>query len=315
MLNDTDLLEELHAGMTERADTIDAPSGLVAGARRIARRRTATRAATAGVPVLAAAGVATVLAVSGGSGHRAALLPAGSGAQASTPQAPLDHAQDTAYIVRQVSAKLDQAGQTEVVEEVSAGGNGNPGSDSTSPSWSYTDPQTGNYYSSSRLISSGGTDIYDQYIVGTPDGNQMRYQSTNLDPVQREYAVQTSVGPVASDNPAADAQQIKSELANARAIQDGTATIDGQPTIKLTLPKTAGYTDTLYVNAQTFEPVESTGEMVINPNDGADGTNTVTEKWLPGTTANVANAKLAQLPPGFTEVSQSQLEKDNPAGR
>jgi hypothetical protein len=315
MLNDTDLLEELHAGMNERADTIDAPAGLAAGARRLARRRTATRAATAGVPILAAAGVATVLAVGGGSGHRAASVPAGSGAQASAPQALSGHVQDTAYIVRRVSAKLDKAGQTEVVEQVSAGGNGNPGSDSTNPVWSYIDPQTGDYYSASRLISSSGTDIYDQYIVGTPDGNQMQYRSINLDPVQQEYAVQTSVGPVASDNPAADAQQIESELASGKATQDGTATIDGQATIKLTLPKTAGYTDTLYVNAQTFEPVESTGEMVINASDGADGTNIVTEKWLPATAANVANAKLAALPSGFTEVSHAQLEKNNPAGR
>ena len=315
MLNNTDLVEELHAGMCERADTIDAPAGLPASARRIARRRTATRAATAGVPMLAAAGVATVLAVGGGSGHGGASVPAGSAAQASAPQALSGHAEDTAYIVRRVSAKLDQAGQTEVVERVSAGGNGNPGSDSTNPVWSYTDPQTGDYYSSSQLISPSGTDVYEQYIVGTPDGNQMKYQSTNLNPVQQEYAVQTSVGPVDSDSPAADAQQIKSELASGKATQDGTATIDGQSTIKLTLPNTAGYTDTLYVNSQTFEPVESTGEMVINPNDGADGTNTVTEKWLPATAANIANATLAQLPSRFTEVSQSQLEKDNPAGR
>ena len=315
MLNDTDLIEELYAGMCERADTIDAAAGLAAGARRVARRRAATRAATAGVPMLAAAGVATALAVGGGSGHTGASVPAGSGAPASAPPALSGHAEDTAYIVRRVSAKLDQAGHTEVVEQVSAGGNGNPGSDSTNPVWSYTDPQTGDYYSSSRLVSPSGTDVYEQYIVGTPDGNQMKYQSTNLDPVQQQYAVQTSVGPVNSDNPAADARQIKSELASGKATQDGTATIDGQSTIKLTLPKTAGYTDTLYVNAQTYEPVESTGEMVINPNDGADGTNTMTEKWLPATAANTANAKLAGLPSGFTEVSQSELEKDNPAGR
>ena len=129
MLNNTDLVEELHAGMCERADTIDAPAGLPASARRIARRRTATRAATAGVPMLAAAGVATVLAVAGGSGHGGASVPAGSAAQASAPQALSGRAEDTAYIVRRVSAKLDQAGQTEVVERVSAGGNGNPGSD------------------------------------------------------------------------------------------------------------------------------------------------------------------------------------------
>ncbi len=315
MLNNTDLVEELYAGMCERADTIDAPAGLAASARRIARRRTATRVASAGVPMLAAAGVATVLAVGGVSGHGGASVPAGSGAQASAPQVLSGHAEETAYIVRRVSATLDQAGQTEVVESVSAGGNGDPGSDSTNPVWSYTDPQTGDYYSSSRLILPSGTDVYEQYIVGVPDGDQMKYQSTNLDPVQQEYAVQTSVGPVASDNPAADAQQLKSELASGKATQDGTATIDGQATIKLTLPNSAGYTDRLYVNAHTFEPVESTGEMVINPHDGADGTNTVTEKWLPATAAIIANAKLAQLPSGYTKVSQSQLEKDNPAGR
>ena len=69
----------LHAGMCERADTIDAPAGLSASARRIARRRTATRAATAGVPMLAATGVATVLAVGGGSGHGGASIPRGLG--------------------------------------------------------------------------------------------------------------------------------------------------------------------------------------------------------------------------------------------
>ena len=144
--------------------------------------------------MLAAAGVATVLAVAGGSGHGGASVPAGSAAQASAPQALSGHAEDTAYMVRRVSAKLDQAGQTQVVERVSAGGNGNPGSDSTNPVWSYTDPQTGDYYSSSQLISPSGTDVYEQYIVGTPDGNQMKYQSTNLNPVQQEYAVQTASG-------------------------------------------------------------------------------------------------------------------------
>ena len=217
--------------------------------------------------------------------------------------------------MRRVSAKLDQAGPTEIVETVTAGGNGNPGSYRTSSAWSYTDPQTGDFYTSTRLTSSSGTNLYEEYIVGTPDGNQMSYRSTNLDPVQQEYAVQTSVGPANIDNSAAEVQQIKSELASGQATQDGTATVDGQATIKLTLPKSGGYTNTLFVNSQTYAPVESTGEMVINPNDGADGTNTTTQEWLTATPGNTANAKLAQLPSGFTEVSQSQLRQDNPAGR
>jgi hypothetical protein len=60
------------SGIAERQSGISAPDGIGDDARRTARKRTATRAVSAGVPVLAAAGVATVLATSSDSGSPAA---------------------------------------------------------------------------------------------------------------------------------------------------------------------------------------------------------------------------------------------------
>jgi hypothetical protein len=69
--DDNDLIDRLQSGIDERQSRISAPDGIGDQARRAARKRTATRAVGAGVPVLAAAGVATVLAVSSGSGPTA----------------------------------------------------------------------------------------------------------------------------------------------------------------------------------------------------------------------------------------------------
>ena len=54
---------------------------------------------------------------------------------------------DTAYIIGRVRAHLADLGQSDVLETVETGGNGNPGSDVTVPSWSYTDPQSDDYWS------------------------------------------------------------------------------------------------------------------------------------------------------------------------
>ncbi|HEX3832753.1 MAG TPA: sigma factor-like helix-turn-helix DNA-binding protein [Solirubrobacteraceae bacterium] len=45
------------------------------------------------------------------------------------------------------------------------------------------------------------------------------------------------------------------------------------------------------------------------------GTDTTTEKWLPATAGNIANSQLAQIPADYPQVSQTELEKANPAGR
>jgi hypothetical protein len=308
-MNDNDLIDQLRDSMRAHTDRTEVPQGFVDQARRTARRRSARRAAAAGTPLLAAAGAAAVLVTSGGSGdsssHRA---------QVPTVTVGAGHVYDTAYIVRRVRADLDTV-QNDVAETVETGGNGNPGTDVTATSWGYTDPQSGVQYESSAMVSATGTNIYDQFMVGTPIDNGARWQSTNLDPVQHLYAVTSSAG---SPGPtvAEDIQQIRQELDNGQATSDGPATIDGQPTIKLTMPpQEGGWTVTLYVNSQTYAPVQSFAEAPTNAQDPSAGTGTTTEKWLPATAANIANAQLGQIPADYTQVSQTALEKANPAGR
>jgi hypothetical protein len=308
-MNDNDLIDQLRDSMRAHTDRTEVPQGLVDQARRTARRRSARRAAAAGTPLFAAAGVAAVLATSGGSAG-----PSSHGAQAPTVTVGSGQMHDTAYIVRRVRAHLATV-QSDVVETVETGGNGNPGTDVTATSWRYTDPQSGVEYSSSAMVSPSGTNIYEQFMVGTPIDNGARWQSTNLDPVQHLYAVSSSVGPK-GPTVADDIQQIKKELDSGQATPDGTATVDGQPTIKLRMPaQQGGWTSTLYVNSRTYAPVQSFGESPANAQDPSAGTDTTTEKWLPATAANIANAQLAQIPADYTHVSQTTLEKANPAGR
>jgi hypothetical protein len=294
--------------MRERTDRTEVPSGFADRARRTARRRSARRAAAAGTPLLAAAGVATVLAATGGSQN--ASPRAGQSAHITEGGGQM---YETAYIIRRVRAHLDAAGQSDVVETVEAGGNGNPGSYVTATSWRYTDPQSGVEYTSSAMVSRDGTNMYDQFIVGTPINSGVRWQYTNLDPVQHLYAVSGNVGP--KDAGGSDVEQIKQELDRGQATREGTATFDGQSTIKLKFREPTGSLSTLYVNSRTYEPVESIGVEVTNAHDPSLSTDTTTERWLPATAANIAMAQLAQIPAGYTQVSQATLEKDNPAAR
>ena len=169
-----------------------------------------------------------------------------------------------------------------MVKTVETGGNGNPGTNVTATSWAYTDPRSGVAYTSSDMASPSGTSIYVQFMVGTPAGKGARWVYTNLDPVQHLYAVSSDTGS-AAPTLADDIQQIKKELDSGRATVDGTATVDGQPTIKLTMPtQEGGWTSTLYVNPQTYAPVQSFGEAPVNPRDPSADTDTTTEDVAAG---------------------------------
>lgn len=308
-MNDSDLIDELRDRMRAHTDQTEVPAGFGDEARRRARRRSARRAAAAGTPLIAAAGVVTVLVTSGGSAG-----PSSPAAPTPTVTVGGGQMQDSAYIVRRVSARLATV-ETDVVKTVETGGNGNPGTNVTATSWAYTDPRSGVAYTSSDMASPSGTSIYVQFMVGTPAGNGARWVYTNLDPVQHLYAVSSdtgSTGPTLAD----DIQQIKKQLDSGRATVDGTATVDGRPTIKLTMPtQEGGWTSTLYVDPQTYAPVQSFGEAPVNPQDPSADSDTTTEDWLPATAENIANAQLGQIPANYTRVSQTELEKANPAGR
>jgi hypothetical protein len=199
-----------------------------------------------GLRCLGAAGVAAGLVASGGSGGSSS-----HGAPVPTFTVGSGHVYDTAYIVRRVRAHLD-TGQNDVAETVKTGGNGNPGTEVTMTSWRYTDPQSGVRYESSAMVSPTGTNIYAQFIVGTPIDHGARWQSINLDPVQHLYAVTSSVespGPTVADD---------IRLDGGLATRDATAIVVGQPTITLTMPtQEGGWRVTLYVNSRTYAPVQS----------------------------------------------------------
>ena len=112
--DDNDLVDRLQSGIVERQSRISAPHGIGDNARRAARKRTATRAVGAGVPVLAAAGVATVLAIGSGSGSTAAHGPSAAGPVLSAPTGPVK-AEDSAYIVKRVRAKIAEDSQSSIV--------------------------------------------------------------------------------------------------------------------------------------------------------------------------------------------------------
>jgi hypothetical protein len=90
-VDDTELIDGLRARLLDRTADVHAPDRLADDARRLARRRATTRTVAVGIPVLAAAGVATVLLASSGSpaAHTT------TGPAAPGVNAPVAQAQDT----------------------------------------------------------------------------------------------------------------------------------------------------------------------------------------------------------------------------
>ncbi len=113
--DDNDLIDRLQVGIAERQSGISAPKRIGDNARRAARKRTATRAVGAGVPVLAAAGVATVLATSSGAGSTAAGGLRGPSPPISAVSGGPVKVEEAAYIVNRVKANIAKASQDGMV--------------------------------------------------------------------------------------------------------------------------------------------------------------------------------------------------------
>ncbi len=313
MMNDSDLLHELQEGMRERAECIDVPDGLAFEARRAVRRRSAGRAVITGVPVLAVAGTATVLALGGaGTSHPASAGPGGSASSISPGLSP--HAQDTAYIVRRARthlAHLAVAGEGQVLEQTATLDNGtadHPASKNVD--WMYIDPQSGVAYQRSVDSSADGTDLQTNALVTTPTDGSLQTQVTSLDPSSSTYFTSDSAVSQFVNSSVSGTQlgirsteeQIAQALGDGQVTQEGTATVDGQSTIELsvappspsTSSQSADTTITLYVNSQTGQPVREV--------DGSAGNATTTLDWLPTTAASIALTQV-QIPANYTQVS------------
>ncbi len=273
--------------------------------RRTRRARRPLRLTVPALAVAAAGAVAVVIATASGSAPR-------SSGSSATPA----HLQETAYVIRRVRANLGGAAQNTVVEDTETGGNGNPGSDRIATSYSYTDPQTGDTYTSSTMALPDGTVIYAQHWVGTPTNGGMSYRQTEVDPVQQLYSVTTSTGaadPTASSE--ADAEAIRAELASGQATQQGTATIDGRHVIKLAFTGPQDTTGTLYVDPQSYEPVRSVASSRVGSDNSSTDNDTTVENWLPASAANVAAVETDAVPAGYTQVSQAELHAADTAAR
>jgi hypothetical protein len=185
--------------------------------------------------------------------------------------------------------------------------------------WAYIAPQSGIAYQRSVDSSANGAALSINELVTTPIRGLLHTRVTFLNPSSSTYLITDDAPPGGTVAAATSgtrlgitstARQIDQALSGNRVTQEGTATVDGQATIKLSVPPArqlvkAGLprqtTITLYVNAHTYQPVQEV-EVVPVGHDPSARSNTSTSRWLPTTAATISLAKL-QIPAGYKHVS------------
>lgn len=315
-IDDTDLIERLHSGLAERVSEISAPAGIGEYARHIARKRTATRAAFAGVPVLAAAGVATVLATGSGPGSVAAGHPGASGSALASPPGPVK-SEDTAYIVKRVRDTLAADTPSGMVIHLYVYKGGQVNSDGTlasvgpklSNGYDYA-AADGRAYLRDTLYNADGSvfSISSSDLTPAADG---KYDDTRIliSPADRSYS-QTRFQRV-SFSSAYDGSdltlqstpsQVQQALQSGQVTQMGITTVDGRQAIALSIKlpaAAAGDHLTLYVDAHTYQPLRTVTSV-----DGQPGL--LINDWMPATADNIAMAEDDSVPTGYTKVKSDR---------
>lgn len=297
------LIDELRAGIAERMAEIRAPEDLAHRARRIARRRTSTRALGAGLPALAVVGAVGALA---GTSGRSGTATTGS-VRGVGPHASVQHstAHDTAYIVARIRARLAVADR--------GGGVVLSTLDKTSyPTYrdvTYLDPRTRIFYQNDQAYNRQGRELFANSDADIPIRDYMHFRAFTIDysnhtwaqgesvasePFQKHPAPPTHPSPPGVLSPPS---AIEKALTSHLATRVGTTKIDGIPVI--VLKGTAGHDHiTLYVDAQTYQPLRE-----IECARGKFHLDAIIDV-LPATAANIARAKnLPKIPPGYTRTS------------
>jgi hypothetical protein len=319
LMNDNDLIDELRDGMRARTDHTQVPHGFADHARQTARRRSARRAAAAGTPLLAAAGVATLLATSAGSGGGSASSSL-RGAQAPNLTVGGGHAQDTAYIVKRVTANVAADSQNgSVIHSV--------------------DYRTGEASSDGSLVNLGRK-VYDEFKYAASDGTEYSRDTyynkdgsvqltgfdtyvpgakgqgtdteTVINPASREYSQTQYPGTSDPDRgPTPDLfstpSQVQRALQSGQVTHQDTATVDGAQAITLSVAVPAAPDQTakidllLYVDAQSYQPLRTVQQV--------NGSNHVlsVEDWMPATPDNIAPAKNDSIPAGYTKAAPNKV--------
>lgn len=300
--DDNDLIDRLQSGIAERQSDISAPDGIGDQARRAARQRTVTRAVGAGVPVLAAAGVATVLAVSSGSGS-----PAASG-----PIAGSVKIQDTAYIVKRVKARVADSQGGTVIHDYSYA-QGDQTSDGSlvnlgtkiADEYEYAAPG-GTVYMKSAWNNLDGSPYLTGSNVLVPDGKGDGRGTDNrtlINPATHTYTqakfsgVSDPTAGLPTPNLYSSASEVQQALRSGQVTQKGPATVNGTPAIALSiaLPSAADTDLTLYVDAHTYQPLRTVEVIAGHPD-------LLVADWTPATPANIAQARDDSVPAGYTKV-------------
>ena len=109
--------------------------------------------------------------------------------------------------------------------------------------------------------------------------------------------------PIAATSPAAGLQSSPSEVQRAlqsgQVTQEGTTTVNGTQAIALsvTLPSAEDLDYTLYVDAQTYQPLRT-----VTVATSADNSTANVADWIPATPDNIAKAEDNSIPAGYTKV-------------
>jgi hypothetical protein len=317
--DDNDLIERLQSGIAERQSGISAPGGIGDSARRAARKRTATRAVGAGVPALAAAGVATVLMTSSGSGSPATSGLSGSAHAISGASGGSVKFEDTAYILKRVKANVAKASQAGTLIHASAYGSGHVTSDGSLVNlgsklgdvYDYTTP-SGSEYRQQVLYQEDGspyltsTDRLSPDVNGTVDDAQTIINPRNHTYSQSQYSGVSAprVG-APTPNLYSSPSEVQQALQSGKVTQAGAATVNGTQAIALSIavprvPNALGVSLTLYVDAQTYQPLRA-----VTVVDGFPDLNVA--DWMPATADNVAKAEDESIPAGYTKVDKAHI--------
>lgn len=260
-------------------------------------------------PFLTAAVIVAVVIVSshGSTGHTGAF--------------PTIRARDMAYIIDRVRANLARlgvAGEGRVLERSTTRGAGSAGDPMVkNVDWAYIDPRTKVAYQRSVDISANGTVLSINKLVTTPVRNALHTRVTFLDPSRHAYQIVPNAPPSGTVTAATSdtelgirstAHQIDLALRSNRVAQRGTATVDGQAAIQLSVPPPdqlvkaglpAQTTITLYVNARSYQPVE---EVEVAPRQDGSAGGTSISRWLPTTPGTIALAKV-RIPAGYRRMT------------
>jgi hypothetical protein len=296
--DDNDLIARLQSAIAEGESGVSAPEGIGDAARRAAHRRTATRAVGAGVSVLAAAGVAIVLATSsGGSANPAPPLSSGA-----------IKAQNTAYIVKRVKTKVADDIQNGTVfhsysyfdSHLSSDGSLVSSGPKSGESWDYAAPD-GAWYARNTQNNRDGrpTGIIGIAVLGPVVNGKQSYTETLINAANHTYSQArqevNTPGPPSSPGLQSSPSVVQRALQSGRVTQLGAMIVNGTRAIALSMSEPHGKR-ILYVDAQTYQPLRTVTTVRGNPSPPY-----VTD-WMPATPANIAKAEDESIPAGYTKV-------------